>query len=506
METIMEPSKIKKGKRNILFGLGCSTLVLLLGLIVPRVIVVYYGSEVNGLLSSTTQLLTYLALFEAGLSAVMCNALYSAIAINSRETISSVYVTGKQYYRKMSIYYGICLLFAAILFTFAIRSDINRWTIFGVVLLSGLNSVITFNLLSSVRNVIEADGNYYFVSILDVVGKVLNYGVTIFIAMFTLNIVTIKVSAICITLMVIGIYHIYFKRKYSWINKKAHPQFDYFKQRKFYIIHQIAGLLFSSTDITLLTFCANLVVVSIYTIYNLVISAIAVLMNTISSALVFALGQTFFADKERYCKLHDAFKLFYIEINFIIISICYFVFVPFVSLYMKGADVNYADNWVAFLFCLISLLNSTRMVDNCLASIAYHMKETLPHVITEALINLIVSLSLVWKLKIYGVLLGTITAILYRSIVAPLYTEKHILNRKIIYGYKYAIINWSLFACVCIVKLRFPLQIVSYWDLLQKVLVISIAVAIFYLFVNGITFREEYKRFWRVLLEKKEGI
>ena len=58
---------MNKGKRIIkIFGYGVISQVvtLLLGIIIPKLMIVSYGSEVNGLLSSIRQVFVYVALLE----------------------------------------------------------------------------------------------------------------------------------------------------------------------------------------------------------------------------------------------------------------------------------------------------------------------------------------------------------------------------------------------------------------------------------------------------------
>ena len=40
-------------------------IINLLGILIPRYIIIYYGSEVNGLINSLTQFLSYISLTEA---------------------------------------------------------------------------------------------------------------------------------------------------------------------------------------------------------------------------------------------------------------------------------------------------------------------------------------------------------------------------------------------------------------------------------------------------------
>lgn len=489
----MEDSRVKKGVKNTIFSIVNGLIVLILGLIVPRIVVISYGSETNGLLSSTTQLLTYLALFEAGVSTIMNNSLYQEIAKKEDGNISGVFCAGVKYYRKLSIYYGFALLVSASLFSFFLNSNIPRITVFFVVLLSGAGSVLCFNFSSSIKNLISANGDYYYISVVDLIVRVLNYVVTIVAALFTLNIVVIKAIALIVTMIQVMIYNSYFIRNYSWIDKQALPVFDNFKQRGYYIIHQIASLLFSSTDVMLLAFFTNLTIVSIYTVYNSVISSLSFVLNSIISSFLFLLGQLYAEGLDKYIKAHDAFKLLYIELTFILSTVCYFLFVPFIELYMRGADAAYADEKLAFLFCCITMLNACRSVDNQLAAISWHVKQTTSHVVMEAIINLVVSILLVRKIGIYGVLLGTIFAVLFRVIISSFYSEREILHRKVINGYKHAIVNGVIFISLFLIykMCRISIVINSYMDFVLIGVIILLIVALIYAALNILIFKTE---------------
>ena len=52
----------KKIKYNLIMGVAGQFLVLALGIVLPRLVITGYGSEVNGLLSSVTNIYAYIAL------------------------------------------------------------------------------------------------------------------------------------------------------------------------------------------------------------------------------------------------------------------------------------------------------------------------------------------------------------------------------------------------------------------------------------------------------------
>lgn len=65
-------------------------LVMLIGMITPRLLLVAYGSEINGLVSSVTQFVSYFTLVQAGLSGASIYALYKPLADKDEKKISAI--------------------------------------------------------------------------------------------------------------------------------------------------------------------------------------------------------------------------------------------------------------------------------------------------------------------------------------------------------------------------------------------------------------------------------
>ena len=64
---------------NTITSLILQVLTLINGFIIPRIILVYFGSEVNGLVSSLTKFLSYIALLEGGVTGVVMANLYKPL-------------------------------------------------------------------------------------------------------------------------------------------------------------------------------------------------------------------------------------------------------------------------------------------------------------------------------------------------------------------------------------------------------------------------------------------
>ena len=69
----------KRGFNNIIYGLLSQVITMGLSIIIPRLVLVNLGSEVNGLLHSISTVFTYLTLLEAGVGKATNQALYKQL-------------------------------------------------------------------------------------------------------------------------------------------------------------------------------------------------------------------------------------------------------------------------------------------------------------------------------------------------------------------------------------------------------------------------------------------
>ena len=86
---------------------------MVMGFITPRLMILYYGSEVNGLIVSVTEFLTYFKMVEAGLAAAAYVALYEPLAKKDYPAISGVVSAARSFYNTSGwLFMGITLAFS----------------------------------------------------------------------------------------------------------------------------------------------------------------------------------------------------------------------------------------------------------------------------------------------------------------------------------------------------------------------------------------------------------
>lgn len=73
-------NRTKKFFKNAVSTAFFQIVNMLVSFFIPRIMLVIYGSEINGLVSSITQFIVYFNLLEAGLSGAAVWALYEPLA------------------------------------------------------------------------------------------------------------------------------------------------------------------------------------------------------------------------------------------------------------------------------------------------------------------------------------------------------------------------------------------------------------------------------------------
>ena len=89
----------KRLKWNNISILIYQILAVLVGLVLPRLILNEYGSQVNGLVYSISQMLSVVSYFDFGISAVAQAALYGPIKKRNNNQISLIYCAIEKYFR-----------------------------------------------------------------------------------------------------------------------------------------------------------------------------------------------------------------------------------------------------------------------------------------------------------------------------------------------------------------------------------------------------------------------
>lgn len=475
-----------KGIKNIGFGLLAQLLTMAVGIIIPRLVLVNLGSESNGLVNSVNNVLVYMSLLEAGVGTATLQALYKPCATEDHRSTNGIMSATDFYYRRTGKIYFFIVVVISIVYTALVRTELPRGEVFAVVLLTGLTGVSSYFIQGKYKILLSAEGKTYvntnIVSTIHIITSItkalllyLGYGV-----------VAVQASVFVFNLVQMAVYYVYIKRNYPWIDLTVKPDLDAISQRNAVLIHQISGLIFNNTDVLLLTFFAGLKPVSVYSMYAMIFGMVKTLAVVLYDSYTYALGQSYNTDKQRFNRLFNAYEVLTIMITFSLYCICRVLMNPFLVLYTYGVnDIRYVDSILPWLFAVYYLLHNGRTSSATVINIAQHFEDTKWRSIIESVINLTVSIICVIRFGVYGVLIGTIAALLYRTNDMIIYAAG-ILKRSCWITYKRWLLNLAVFGGVSLVLNRFDFVVDNYFQLVLEAVGVSVFVIVVFIGVNAL--------------------
>ena len=92
----------KKLALNSISSLAYQVITIVCGFILPRFFLSYYGSAVNGLVSSITQFLGFISLAECGVGAVVQSTLYKPLAERDMVSVSKIVISAERFFKKIA--------------------------------------------------------------------------------------------------------------------------------------------------------------------------------------------------------------------------------------------------------------------------------------------------------------------------------------------------------------------------------------------------------------------
>ena len=156
---------------NILLPVLYSAVILVLGIAIPRLVMVNYGSDTNGLISTIGQIFTYLALLEAGVSRASRNQLFKPLVEKNNDGVSRIISSSKKYYTKIAFFYFVIVVTLSALLPFILKTEVRYWEIFFYILFEGLIGVVNFLICKKWVTLLNADGKAYVVETISFVSK-----------------------------------------------------------------------------------------------------------------------------------------------------------------------------------------------------------------------------------------------------------------------------------------------------------------------------------------------
>lgn len=480
---------------NFMGGMANQLITVILGIVLPRLVLLYLGSESNGLMSTIDQVFSYINLLEAGIGIAAVQALYQPIALNDRSSINGILSATNQYYHKTGWYYFLALgMFAGLYPMLAAQTSYSYWVVSGIILFTGLNTFLSFLFHGKYRILLEAEGKLYIITNINSAIIICNSVIKALLLINGFDLLTIQILYFGVYFTQLVFLELYIHRKYQWINLSVKPNVKAIAQKNSVLIHQISSVIFANTDILILSVFAGFKVVSVYALYQLVIGTITTALQQVTNSIRFAFGQVYFVNKKRYKQLLNAFETYYNAMSCAIFTVAFILILPFISMYTSGVtDIAYVDRLLAILFIAKEIIIVGRIGCQNSIDVAGHFDKTKYRSLLETAINLFVSFALIIPFGIYGVLIGTIVAVFYRTNDMIIYAHRHILEDSVKKSYIHWLLNIGLMIGISLFALTLDLYPTSILSFITTGFLLSLVVFPTFFVINSVVDRSAFR-------------
>lgn len=502
-------SRTEKFLKNTLATGLLQIITMIAGFIIPKIMLVYFGSEINGIVTSITQFISYLTLLEAGLSGATVFSLYKPIAAGDHYAVNRVLVAAKNlYYRTGHIFSCMVVLCAAVYPFFIHTSKLDGGELFCLFCILGVNGVLEFYTLAKYRALLTADQKTYVISLASIVQVVMNVAIVAGLSYEGCSIVAVRGAAVLAIFVRTYILWTYCRRHYKFLDFSVPPNNGAMKQRWDALYLQVLGAIHQGAPILIATFLLTLFDVSIYAIYNLVILGLNALLGIFMTGLTAGFGDLIArGERDAFHKAFREFEFLYNITITVIYSTMMFVYLPFIAVYTRGSDISYIYPVFAFLMTLNGYAYNLKNPFGMLVISAGKYKETRMATSIQGAIELFggILLSLVWGLN--GLVLGCILSNLYRDIEFLFFAPEHLTQVPAGHTIKLWLVNTVIFSVSAMMAFQIPgAAIDTFGDWVLYAAGVCAVCAVTVLILNAVFFpklaKDSLERFQRIFIRR----
>lgn len=488
---------------NILSSLIMQIVSIISALIIPRLILETFGSNINGLVASITQFLNYIALIEGGITGVISANLYKPLVDEDTEKLNSILATTRNFYQKIGIIFIGYSVVIGLVYPLIVDTSFEYWYIFVLTLVLSIGLMLQYMFSLTYTTLLNAAKKVYFVSIISSILIVANIFLTLIVVKIYPDIIILKFANAILFALSPLIYSIYIRKHFN-INWKAPKNNSLIEQRWNGFAINLAFFIHTSTDITLLTLLSDLKTVSVYSIYYLIVSKISVVIHSIVSGVEPTIGQAYALNNEnelnKKMDLYEFIILFTVGFLFLMIGL---LITPFVMIYTKGiTDANYYQPLFAIVLVLAEVIYLLRYPHVSLAYTANKFKEIAAPAYIEAIINIAVSVLLIKRIGLLGIAIGTLIGMIYRGMFHVYFTSKLIPSRpQSIFYKKILILLIPSFISILICTMLFPISNYSILSWIIHALIYALICGVL-LIVTALLFFKKEVQYIKIYLKR----
>lgn len=420
----------KKLLLNTVTGIAKQIVTVICGFILPRFILLYYGSEINGLISSISHFLSFISLLDLGVGSVIQANLYKPLADKDIYKVSAIVVSSQRFFRRLAYIFLVYIVILAVALPNTVSVEQDFLFTSSLVMIIAISTFAQFFFGMTNELLLAADQRSYITISMQIGTVLLNTLCCIILMEIGASIHAVKLltSAIYV-LRPIG-QSLYVKYNYQ-IDKHVVTKGEVIKQKWNGLSQHFAAIVCENIDVVLLSIFSSLGDVSVYSVYYMVTSGVTMIIMTASTGIESLFGNMI-ARKENIA-LSKTFSVIEWGIHVlvtVVFSTAAVLIVPFISIYTKGiTDINYIAPIFGAMLVVAYAVRCLRIPYFVIIKAAGHFKQTQNGAFISAILNIVLSVALIFKFGLVGIAFGTFVAMFYHTCYFVWYLQNNILNR-----------------------------------------------------------------------------
>lgn len=349
-------SRRKKSVRNILSGVICKLLLMIMAFATKTIFIRLLGAEYNGINGLYSNILSILALSELGVGNVLTFSLYDALRKNDQLKVCSLVSYFKKIYGIIAgVILGIGITLIPVL-NYIVNSNIAQNEAIIYYLLYLLNSSISYIAVYK-STVIIADQNGYVSNVCDAVLTFMMYGMQIFYLLVFHDFLGYLIIQLMCTIGKNLLLSMVADRLYPYLsemkpNKNLIEKNQIFANIKATFLYKISVVILNNTDNILISIIVGTVYVGYYSNYYMILSYIVALIGIFITGFMASLGSLNAEDNMK--SSYAMFNILLLIFSFIgaIIACCFTnCMQPFVALWLGKKNV------MPFIWVIVIVFN-----------------------------------------------------------------------------------------------------------------------------------------------------
>lgn len=371
---------LEKNNRNInslLNAISAISLTLvngLMGFVVTRLILSYYGSDFNGLNSTANQVVHVLMIIEGGFITASNVAVFAPYENSDYQTVNGILSATRKKFHKIGLLFFLVGTAVSVGYALVANSSMEREFIATVIMMTMIPPAFNLFAASTYRVLLQAQQKEYVVSLTTTVTIGLGHLCNIIMITNGGPMWMVRVNTMTFSLLSYLIIIAYTRRKNRFIDLKEPPRPELIKGTNDVMAQRITSVIYDSAPMIFLSVSnsGGTVMASVYAVYNNVFIIMKNLLRSVIDAPRLSFGQMLTQRKrEDVWPAFAQYEFLIFTAIFVLLTTTCALILPFVGLYTADVnDANYYDKGIAIMMVLVAVLELMHIPSNHLINMA----------------------------------------------------------------------------------------------------------------------------------------